>query len=276
MKLTIAQFKSLKNEGKKISMLTAYDYPMSKIINKTDTDIVLVGDSLGTNVLGYDSVFDVTMKDMLHHTSAVARGAKDKFILSDLPYGTYNHVRDAQNNAARLQAAGADAVKMESEKNAIEKIAHVVANGIPVCGHIGYTPQTPNLKTEIQGKDISRANELINLALECQEAGAFMIVLELMPRSLAELITNKLSIPTIGIGAGEMCDGQVQVMADIVGFTDKVFKHAKVYAPVGKMIEETINDYNKEVKDKLFPSAQNSSDVSAEMIQEIKNCQDLN
>lgn len=273
MKLTIEQIKNLKNEGKKISMLTAYDYPLAKIINKTDTDIVLIGDSLGTNVLGYDSVFDVTMKDMLHHTAAVARGAKDKFILADLPYDTYNHIRDAQNNASRLQAAGADAVKMESEKNAIEKIAHVVANGIPVCGHIGYTPQTPNLKTEIQGKDISRANELIDLALECQEAGAFMIVLELIPRSLAELITEKLSIPTIGIGAGDKCDGQVQVLTDIIGFSDKVFKHSKVYAPVGKMIEETINDYSKEVKEGFFPSVQNSSDISPEMIQKIKESQ---
>lgn len=274
MKLTIEQINNFKKEGRKISMLTAYDFPLAKIINRTDTDIVLVGDSLGTNVLGYDSVFDVTMKDMLHHTAAVSRGAKDKFIISDLPYGTYNHIRDAQNNAARLKAAGADAVKMESEKDAIDKIAHVVSNGIDVCGHIGYTPQTPGLKTEIQGKDIIRASELIDLALQCQEAGAFMIVLELMPRSLAELISEKLTIPTIGIGAGEKCDGQVQVIPDIIGFSDKIFKHAKEFADAGKLIEDAVNSYNKSVKDCSFPSAENCSDIAEDMVAEIKIVQE--
>lgn len=274
MKLTIDQIKEIKKTGHKISMLTAYDYPLAKIINQTDTDIILVGDSLGTNILGYDSVFDVTMKDMLHHTAAVARGAKDKFIIADLPYGTYNHIRDAQNNAARIKAAGADAVKMESEKAAIEKIAHVVSNGINVCGHIGYTPQTPGLKTEIQGKDITRANELIDLALQCQEAGAFMIVLELMPRSLAELITEKLNIPTIGIGAGEKCDGQVQVLPDIIGFSDKVFKHSKIFATAGLLIKDAVDDYSQSIKSGIFPSEANCTDISKDTINEIKKVQE--
>ncbi len=276
MKLTIDEIIKIKQDGKKISMLTAYDYPLAKIIDKTETDIVLIGDSLGTNVLGYDSVFDVTMKDMLHHTAAVARGAKNKFILADLPYGTYNHIRDAQNNAARLIAAGANAVKMESEKSAIDKIAHVVSNGIAVCGHIGYTPQTPGLKTEIQGKNITRANELIDLALQCQEAGAFMIVLELMPRSLAEIITEKLSIPTIGIGAGDKCDGQVQVIPDILGFSDKIFKHSKVFNDAGTVIENAVNEYSKSVKAGSFPTSENCTDISEDIIAEIKIVQENN
>lgn len=269
MKLTIDDINRMKSQSMAISMLTAYDYPLAKLINESDNDIVLVGDSLGTNVLGYDSVFDVTMKDMLHHTAAVARGAKDKFIIADLPYGTYSHIRDAQNNAARLIGAGADAVKMESEKGAIEKIAHVVSNGIPVCGHIGYTPQTPGLKTEIQGKDISRAEELIELAGLCQEAGAFMIVLELIPRSLAKLISENLSIPTIGIGAGVDCDGQVQVIPDILGLSDKMFKHSKAYADTSTVINMAINDYAQNVKSKSFPADENSSDISPDLIKQL-------
>ena len=275
MKLTVKKLIDKKKREIPISVLTVYDYTFAKVFNETDIDILLVGDSVGTNALGYDSIFDVTMRDMMHHSSAVVRGASDKFIMSDLPYGSYGNIRDAQNNASRLIGTGIDAVKIESERSAISKIEHVVSNGIAVCGHVGYTPQTPGLKTAVQGKDFARAEEIINLAIDCEKAGAFMLVLELIPRNLAEIITKLVKIPTIGIGAGNLCDGQVQVLPDILGLSDKIFRHTQVFGDSKTLIKSAVGSYVDAVRRNSFPTKKQSSELTGELIEKIKKSRNI-
>jgi len=256
-------FLKMKENNEKIVMLTAYDYPSAKQAEEGGVDIILVGDSLGMVVLGYDSTIPVTLEDMIHHTKAVKRGAKDTFILADLPFLTYHlSVRDTLINAGRLiQETGAHAVKLEGADDVLEKIAALTKAGIPVCAHLGLTPQSVGVLGgyKVQGKDAETARKLIDDAKKCEEAGAFAIVLECVPKQLAEEITQSLSIPIIGIGAGIEVDGQVLVYHDILGYgVERVPKFVKQYHSVNPFMIESIQAYAADVKNKQFPEDKHS------------------
>ncbi len=269
MKLTKDDLILRKKTGPKITMLTSYDFPTAQLLDKCSIDVQLIGDSVGTNMLGYTDVSMVTVSDIVHHLKAVARGAKNSFVLGDMPFGSFKTKELALKNARLFINDGADGVKIETENESIDKISHVTANGIPVCAHIGYTPQTPGLTASVQGKDIKRATELLTLAKASEEAGAFMIVLELIPEKLSKLITEALSIPTIGIGAGRYCDGQVQVILDIFGFSEKIFRHAKKYADASQIFSDAITHYISDVQNGYFPTEKNSSTIPEEVIKQV-------
>jgi 3-methyl-2-oxobutanoate hydroxymethyltransferase len=259
MRVTINQIKEMKQKGEKISMLTAYDYSTARIVDEAGIPLILVGDSLGMVVLGYESTIPVTMEEMLHHTKAVVRGTKHALIIGDMPFMTYHvSIEDALRNAARfIQEAGAQAVKLEGGVTVAEKVQRLVECGIPVMGHIGLTPQSIHQLGgfRIQGKTPEAAARLLADAKALEEAGAFSIVLETVPAPLAALITKKVSIPTIGIGAGINCDGQVQVINDILGsYTDFVPKHAKQYAKLVDIMSSAVAEYHNEVKSGKFPT----------------------
>lgn len=269
MKITKEILLARKNSATKITMLTSYDFPTARILDRCGIDVQLIGDSVGTNMLGYPDVSMVTVTDMLHHLKAVARGAQKSFILCDMPFGSFNTREMALENARLFCSEGADGVKIESEKNALDKIEHVVSHGIGVCAHIGYTPQTPGLSASVQGKDVARASELVSLAKECERAGAFMIVLELIPEQLARLITQAVTIPTIGIGAGRYCDGQVQVILDILGLSEKTFRHAKKYLNAADLFTDTISTFINEVHHGYFPTEKNISSIPDTVINQL-------
>ena len=259
MRITINQIKEMKQKGEKITMLTAYDYSTAKIVDEVGIPLILVGDTLGMVVLGYESTIPVTMEDMLHHTKAVVRGTKKAMVIGDMPFMTYTiSTEDALKNAARfLQEAGVQAVKLEGGVTVAEKVKRIVECGIPVMGHIGLTPQSINQLGghKIQGKTPETANRLLEDAKALEKAGVFAIVLETVPAPLAALITKKVSVPTIGIGAGASCDGQVQVITDILGSTvGYIPKHAKQYAKLGDIMSKAIAAYHDEVKSGKFPT----------------------
>ncbi|MBI2208579.1 3-methyl-2-oxobutanoate hydroxymethyltransferase [Candidatus Woesearchaeota archaeon] len=253
MKTTVEKIKSMKGK-EKIVMITGYDYFTSKMEDEAGIDIILIGDSLGMVVLGYENTLSVTMEDMLRHTAAVVRGAKKAFIVADMPVGTFDNNEDAALNAEALMKVGADAVKIENKPEIAE---FLVGNNIPVMGHVGLTPQTKEFK--VQGKDEESANEIMQLAKQCEKAGCFSVVLEGIPRDLAKKITESTSIPTIGIGAGPDCDGQVLVSNDMLGLYDKLSpKFAKRYADLGIEMKKAFQNYIKEVKEKKFPEDKHS------------------
>jgi len=263
MRITINQIKQMKPKGEKITMLTAYDYSTARIIDEVGIPLILVGDSLGMVVLGYESTIPVTMEEMLHHTKAVVRGTRQAMVIGDMPFMTYHvSIEDALRNAARfIQEAGAQAVKLEGGVTVAEKVRRVVDCGIPVMGHIGLTPQSIHQLGgyKVQGKTPEAAARLLEDARVLEQAGAFAIVLETVPAPLAALITKSVSIPTIGIGAGIGCDGQVQVINDILGsFTDFVPRHAKQYAKLADIIRAAITEYDREVKAGSFPTEEQS------------------
>lgn len=264
------EFLKMKATNEKIVMLTAYDYPQAKLAEKAGVDMILVGDSLGMVVLGYDSTIPVTMEDMIHHTKAVKRGATDTFIVVDMPFMSYHLSRkDTLVNGARLiQETGAHAVKIEgAEDNVLEGIQALTNAGIPVCAHLGLTPQSVGVLGgyKVQGKDAKQAQKLIEDALKCQEAGAFAVVLECVPKQLAREIQQRLTIPTIGIGAGIDCDGQVLVFHDVVNFgVERAPKFVKQYADSNELITLGINSYVTEVKIGLFPSDKHSFTMKEE------------
>jgi 3-methyl-2-oxobutanoate hydroxymethyltransferase len=258
MRITINQIKAMKPKGEKIVMLTAYDYSTARLVDEAGIPLILVGDSLGMVVLGYQSTIPVTMEEMLHHTKAVVRGTKQAMVIGDMPFMTYHvSVEDALRNAARfIQEAGAQAVKLEGGVTVAEKVKRIVDCGIPVMGHIGLTPQSIHQfgGFKMQGKTPEAAANLLSDAKALEEAGVFAIVLETIPANLARLITDKISIPTIGIGAGPECDGQVQVINDILGsFADFVPKHAKQYVKLTDIISKAVSQYRDEVKSGTFP-----------------------
>jgi len=275
MRVTINQIKEMKGKGEKISMLTAYDYSTARIVDEAGIPLILVGDSLGMVVLGYESTIPVTMEEMLHHTKAVVRGTKQAMIIGDMPFMTY-HVSadDALKNAARfIQEAGAQAVKLEGGVTVAEKVRRVVECGMPVIGHIGLTPQSIHQfgGFKIQGKTPEAAVRMLEDARALEEAGAFSIVLETVPAPLAALITQKISIPTIGIGAGINCDGQVQVINDILGsFADFVPKHAKQYAKLTDTISQAVTEYHNEVRAGSFPTDKQSFAMDESILAELK------
>jgi 3-methyl-2-oxobutanoate hydroxymethyltransferase len=259
MRVTINQIKEMKQKGERIAMLNAYDYTTAKIVDEAGVPLILVGDSLGMVVLGYESTIPVTIEDMLHHTKAVVRGTKKAMVIGDMPFMTYHiSVEDALRNAARfIQEAGCQAVKLEGGVTVAEKVRRIVECGIPVMGHIGLTPQSINQfgGYRIQGKTPEAAVKMLEDARALESAGAFAVVMETVPTPLATLISRKLSIPTIGIGAGPGCDGQVQVINDIFGsYTDFVPKHAKQYARVAGVMSGAVTQYLQEVKSGQFPT----------------------
>lgn len=259
MKNTSVTFKDSKQAGAKLTMLTAYDYSMAKLIDACEINGILVGDSVGMVCLGYPDTLSVTMEDMLHHTKAVARGAKNALIVADMPFMSYQtSIYDAVVNAGRLIKEGhAQAVKLEGGASVLEQIKAIVNASIPVMGHIGLTPQSINAfgGFKVQGKSESAARKLIEDAQCIEAAGAFAIVLECVPAKLAELISSKVSIPTIGIGAGKGCDGQILVYQDMLGmFSDFKPKFVKQYANTGEIMKSAIKNYIDEVQSSAFPS----------------------
>ena len=278
MRVTIQQIQDMKKHGEKIPMLTAYDYPTARILDDAKIPLLLVGDSLGNVVLGYETTVPVTLEDMLHHTKAVARGAKTSHVIGDMPFLTYQTtIPDALRNAGRfMQEAGANSVKLEGGAVMAETVNALVERGIPVMGHIGLTPQSVNqIGLKAQGRTIDAAQKLLDDAVILQEAGAYAIVLEAVPATLAKMITERLSIPTIGIGAGPDCDGQVQVISDMLGlFTDFVPKHVKQYAHLAESMRDAISNYKSDVTKGSFPTHEHSftfsNGVEEELVQEMK------
>ncbi len=275
MTVTVRQVWGMKQKGEKICMLTAYDYSTAKLVDEAGVPLILVGDSLGMVVLGYDSTIPVTMDVMIHHTKAVVRGTKNAMVVADLPFMTYHvSVEDALRNAGRfLQEAGAQAVKLEGGEEVAEKVARVVSSGIPVVGHLGYTPQSMHQLggPRAIGKSTEAAEKLIRDARALEDAGAFSIVLELVPAPLAKLVTEKVGVPTIGIGAGKDCDGQVQVINDVLGLSsDFVPKHAKQYATLHETIRSAVTEYLTEVKEGTFPTPENSSTMDESILSGLR------
>ena len=274
MRVTINQIKAMKQKGEKIAMLTAYDYSTARIVDEADIPLILVGDSLGMVVLGYESTIPVTMTEMLHHTKAVVRGTEKALIIGDMPFMTYHvSIEDALRNAARfIQEAGAQAVKLEGGVTVAEKVRRIVECGIPVMGHIGLTPQSVHQfgGFKVQGKTPEAASRLLEDARALEDAGVFAIVLETIPAQLAALITRKLAIPTIGIGAGIGCDGQVQVINDILGsFADFVPRHAKQYVKLTDVIAKAVSEYREEVENGSFPTEQQSFSIDEGVLAEL-------
>ncbi|HEY92214.1 MAG TPA: 3-methyl-2-oxobutanoate hydroxymethyltransferase [Dehalococcoidia bacterium] len=275
MRVTINQIKEMKQKGEKITMLTAYDYSTAKIVDEAGIPLILVGDSLGMVVLGYESTIPVTMEEMLHHTKAVVRGAKQAMVIGDMPFMTYHiSVDDALYNAAQfIQDGGAQAIKLEGGVTVAEKVSRIVECGIPVMGHIGLTPQSMYQLGgfKVRGKTLEAATKLLEDAQALEQAGAFAIVLETVPAQLAALITQRISIPTIGIGAGIGCDGQVQIINDILGsFTDFIPKHAKQYTRLTDIIRAAVTEYDNEVKSGSFPTDQQSFSMDESILAELK------
>ena len=274
MRVTIAEIREMKQRSEKIPMLTAYDYTTAKTVDEAGMPLILVGDSLGMVMLGYESTIPVTMEEMLHHTRAVVRGARRALIIGDMPFMTYHiSVSDALHNAARfIQEGGAQAVKLEGGQIVAEKVRRFVECGIPVMGHIGLTPQSIHQLGgfKVQGKTEEAAERLLKDACVLEEAGAFAIVLECVPAPLSKLITQRVSIPTIGIGAGPDCDGQVQVISDILGlYSDFVPKHAKQYVKLAEEIRAAVANYMAEVKSVSFPTAKESYAMDESLLRQL-------
>ena len=274
-RITTTGIRDMKANGRKILMVTAYDYPSARLVEAAGVDMILVGDTLGMVVLGYDSTLPVTMDDMIHHTKAVVRGTERALVVGDMPFGSYQAGwQDAMKNAARfMQDAGCGAVKLEGGRRSADTVRKLVDAGIPVMGHIGLTPQSVNQfgGWKVQGKTPAAAVQLMHDAQALEQAGAFAIVLELVPAPLAALLTERLSVPTIGIGAGVGCDGQVQVFHDMLGLFDAFSpKHAKRYADVGATIREAVSTYAAEVRDGSFPTAKESFKMDPAALEELQ------
>lgn len=274
MKNTIITFKQSKQQGKKISMLTAYDYSTAKLMDEAGINAILVGDSLGNVVLGYEDTLSVTMEDMIHHGAAVARGAKNAMVVVDMPFMSYQaSVYDAVVNAGRLMKEGrASAVKLEGGKEVCPQVKAVTEAGIPVMGHLGLTPQSINALGghRVQGKTQQAAQKLLDDARALQEAGAFAVVLECVPERLADKVTKELEIPTIGIGAGSGCDGQVLVYQDMLGmFSDFTPKFVKKFANVGQVMKEAFKSYIDEMQQGSFPSQEHCYSIDDDIIEKL-------
>ena len=274
MKNTVLTFQMAYENGEKLTMLSAYDYSTAKLIDEAGVNSILVGDSLGNVILGYEDTISVTMEDMIHHGAAVARGAKNALVVIDMPFMSYQtSVYDALVNAGRLMKEGrGDAVKLEGGVEVCPQIKAIVDAGIPVCAHIGLTPQSINAfgGFKVQGKSEAAAKKLLEDAKAVEEAGAFAVVIEGVPAKIAALITEQLHIPTIGIGAGKDCDGQVLVYQDMLGmFSDFTPKFVKRYANIGEVMKEAFQNYIKEVQDGVFPAEENTYKVDDSVIEKL-------
>lgn len=274
MKNSVSTFLQAKESNEKLTMLTAYDYSMAKLIDEAGINGILVGDSLGMVSLGYKDTLSVTMEDMIHHCKAVARGCQNALLVCDLPFMSYQtSVYDAVKNAGRLvQEGNAQAVKLEGGSSVSEEVRAIVKAQIPVMGHIGLTPQSVNMfgGFKIQGKDEQRAKQIIEDAKRLEAAGVFSIVLEGIPYKLAKLITETVSIPTIGIGGGKYCDGQILVYQDMLGlFNDFTPKFVKRYCNAGDIIKNAFKEYIKEVNNGTFPAEEHSFNISDDIINKL-------
>lgn len=274
MKNTTTSIMQMKNSGHKISMLTAYDYTTARLLDEAGVNTILVGDSLGNVILGYEDTISVTVEDMIHHSTAVARGAKNALVVTDLPFMSYQtSVYDAVVNAGRLMKEGrAGAVKLEGGKEVCPQIKAIVSAGIPVVAHLGLTPQSINTfgGFKVQGKTEAAAKKLIEDAKAVEEAGAFLLVLECVPAKLAKLVTESINIPTIGIGAGAGCDGQVLVIYDMLGmFSDFKPKFVKHFANAGDVIREAVKTYIAEIDDGTFPAEEHCYKIDDEVIDKL-------
>ena len=274
MKNTVTTFKDAKKQGKKLTMLTAYDYSTAKLFDEAGVDSMLVGDSLGMTMLGYDSTLPVTMEDMIHHTKAVVRGAKNALVVGDMPYMSYHlSVQQAVENAGRfIKEAGAQAVKLEGGAAFCPEIEAMTRASIPVVGHLGLTPQSINAfgGFKVQGKSEEAARKIIEDAQALEAAGAFAIVLECVPAKLAEIITAKVAVPTIGIGAGSGCDGQVLVYQDMLGMYDNFTpKFVRKFAEVGTLIKQGVQEYCAAVQDSSFPAAEHTFKIDEEVLEKL-------
>ena len=274
MKNTTATFKKAKEEKQKITMLTAYDYSFAKLMDEAGINSILVGDSVGMVCLGYEDTLPVTMEDMIHHTKAVARGAKTALVVADMPFMSYQtSVYDAVVNAGRLiKEGGAQAVKLEGGFEVTEQIKAIVDASIPVVAHIGLTPQSVNAfgGFKVQGKSEAAAQKLLDDARAVEKAGAFAVVMECVPAKLAAKITEELSIPTIGIGAGAGCDGQVLVYQDMLGlFSDFTPKFVKQFANVGEIVKGAFEGYIREVQEGTFPAQEHTFKIDDEVLDKL-------
>ncbi|HEX5689269.1 MAG TPA: 3-methyl-2-oxobutanoate hydroxymethyltransferase [Roseiflexaceae bacterium] len=271
MHTTILDIQKMKTRGERIPMVTAYDYTSAQIVDRAGIPMILVGDSLGMVVLGHPTTIPVTLDEMLHHAKSVVRGSQKALIIGDLPFLTYASPEQALHSAGRmLQEAGTHAVKLEGGAIVAPTIRRLVDAGVPVMAHIGFTPQSEHqLGRRIQGRQVEGARKVIEDALAVEEAGAFAVVLELVPAQLARTISERLRIPTIGIGAGVGCDGQVQIWHDMLGsYTDFLPRHAKRYANLADTIAEALSAYAAEVRAGTFPTEQHSSSIADEALQE--------
>lgn len=269
MRTTILDIQKLKDRGERIPMVTAYDYTSAQIADRAGVPLILVGDSLGMVVLGHSSTVPVTLDEMLHHIKSVVRGSEKALVIGDLPFLTYTTVEQAVDSSRRvMQETGAQAVKLEGGHTMAPTIARLVELGIPVMGHIGFTPQSVNqIGTRVQGRRADDARRLIEDALAIEAAGAFGIVLELVPAQLAQAITERLRIPTIGIGAGGGCAGQVQVWHDMLGlYTDFKPRHAKAYANLAEVIGAAVASYAAEVRSGAFPGAEHAATMDEDTL----------
>ncbi|SKA77601.1 ketopantoate hydroxymethyltransferase [Caloramator quimbayensis] len=275
MKNTVATFKEAKEKGIKLTMLTAYDYSFAKLVDEAGIDGILVGDSLGMVALGYENTLSVTIDDMIHHIKAVRRGAENALIVGDMPFLSYHiSVEDSIKNAGRLvQEGGCHAVKLEGGIEVLDKVKAIIKAQIPVMGHIGLTPQSVNMLGgfKVQGKSKEQIKKLIDDAKYLEEAGVFSIVLEAVPDEVAKIITESISIPTIGIGAGKYCDGQILVINDMLGlFSDFTPKFVKRYRNLGEEIKSGILEYIEDVRGGKFPEDVHSFKLNKEISDEIK------
>ena len=274
MKKTVTTFAKAKAAGEKITMLTAYDYSTAKLLDEAGVDSILVGDSLGNVMLGYEDTLSVTVEDMIHHCAAVARGAKEALVVCDMPFMSYQtSVYDAVVNAGRLMKEGrAQAVKLEGGVEVADRIKAITDCGIPVVAHIGLTPQSINAfgGFKVQGKSEAQAKKFVEDAQAVQDAGAFAVTFECVPEKLATLVTKKLAIPTIGIGAGAGCDGQVLVYADALGmFSDFTPKFVKRFGNIGEAMKEAVRGYITEVKDGTYPTLEHTYKIDDEVIDKL-------
>lgn len=274
MKNTSVTFREAKAKGEKLSMLTAYDYSTAKLVDEAGIDAILVGDSLGMVMLGYEDTLSVTMEDMIHHSAAVARGAKNALLIVDMPFMSYQtSVYDAVVNAGRLMKEGrAQAVKLEGGVEVCEHIKAIVKASIPVCGHIGLTPQSVNAfgGFKVQGKGEEAAQRILDEARAIEQAGAFAVVLECVPQALAKKVTESISIPTIGIGAGAGCDGQVLVYQDMLAmYSDMAPKFVKQYAQIGSQMKEAFAVYKKDIAEGVFPAQEHTFKMDETIIHKL-------
>ena len=274
MKRTTTTFLEAKSKGEKLVVITAYDYSMAKLADSCDIDAILVGDSLGMVCLGYKDTLRVTMEDMIHHSKAASRGTKDALLITDMPFMSYHvSVEEAVRNAGRLVQEGcAEAIKLEGGSDVIPHVKAIVKAQIPVMGHLGLTPQSVNIfgGFKVQGRQLEAAKKLIDDAKRLEDAGAFSITLECVPAELTKKITEAVSIPTIGIGAGSFCDGQVLVYHDVLGmFSEFSPKFVKVYADSGESIMTGIKKYAKEVRSGAFPTQEHTFKIDSDIIEKL-------
>jgi len=273
-KVTILDLQAKKERGEPITMLTAYDYPTALLVDRAGIDVILVGDSLAMVVLGHDNTLAVTMDEMIHHCKAVSKGARSPFLVGDMPFMSYQISKtEAVANAGRfLKEGGMDAVKLEGGQEMVSTVKAIIEAGIPVMGHIGLTPQSISKLGgyRVQGRDIEAAHKLLADAAALEEAGCFSIVLEAIPDRLAKLITGRASIPTIGIGAGPNCDGQVLVIHDLIGLFDRFTpKFVKKYTNINARILKALQEFREEVKSGAFPTAEHSYSISDEVFEAL-------